>query len=102
MPMVVKDRVGRPRYIVFEVEPDGLERRDMIRALNEASSRAGIRPSPRLTVFDGQKGIVRCNHREAGDVKHLLMGIMQIGGTDVTVRTLVTSGTVRKAKEYLD
>lgn len=100
--MVVKDRVGRPRYIVFKLEPGGLERRDMIRAINSVSSKVGIRPAPRLTVFDGTKGILKCDHREASEVREMLQGIKEIGGGGAKVVAVRTSGTLRKAKEYLD
>jgi RNase P/RNase MRP subunit POP5 len=100
--MVVKDKVGRSRYIVFEIEPAGFERRDVIRALNSASERSGLRPSPRLTIFDGRMGIVKVTHKEQAKVRALLPKISEIGGSKVKVRTVVTSGTLRKAKEYLE
>ena len=102
MPMVVKDRVGRTRYIVFEIDQGGFTRSDFIRALNSASDAIGLRPSPRLTVFDGRMGILKLPHTDQDDVRDLLPSISEIAGMKVKVRSVRTSGTLRKAKEYLD
>jgi RNase P/RNase MRP subunit POP5 len=100
--MVVKDRVGRTRYMVFEIEPGGFTRRDFIRALNSASDAMGLRPSPRLTVFDGRMGILKLTHTRQDDVRDLLPSITEVAGMQVKVRSVRTSGTLRKAKEYLE
>jgi RNase P/RNase MRP subunit POP5 len=90
--MVVKDRIGHTRYLVFEVVPGYFDRKDIIRALNRASARKGIEPSPRLILFEHGMGIVRCTNKDIDAVKALLPEIKDV------VRI---SGTLLKAKGYL-
>jgi len=99
--MVVKDRIGHTRYIVFEVEPGCFDRKDIIRSLNRAAAQRGLKQSPRLILFGSGRGIVKCTNKELAEVKALLPSIKEVGGTPVETRTLVSSGTLRKAKEYL-
>jgi len=99
--MVVKDRIGHTRYLVFEVAPGYFDRKDIIRALNRASARKGIEPSPRLVIFERGRGIVRCTNKDIDAIKAMLPEIKEIGGATVSVRTLRVSGTLLKAKGYL-
>lgn len=99
--MVVKDRIGHTRYLVFEVVPGYFDRKDIIRALNRASARKGIEPSPRLILFERGMGIVRCTNKDIDAVKALLPEIKDVGGAVVIVRTVRISGTLLKAKGYL-
>ena len=99
--MVVKDRIGHTRYVVFSVEPGCFDRKDIIRALNRVASQHGFKQSPRLILFEAGKGIVKCTNKELTEVKALLPGIKEVSGTPVETRTVVVSGTLRKAKEYL-
>jgi RNase P/RNase MRP subunit POP5 len=100
--MVVKDKVGRKRYIVFEVDPPGSSRRDLIRELNRRSKGFGLDEPPKLTVFDGHHGIVACRHLEKERVIGLLQDIELIAGSSVSVRSLLTSGTIYKAKKFIE
>lgn len=80
--MVVKDKVGRRRYILFEAPDPAPPRRDL-------GHRIGDRPW-KLTVYTGGQGILRVPHTEVDDARAFLEGI---GATPVT-----TSGTIKAAK----
>jgi len=99
--MVVKDRIGHTRYVVFEVVPGQFDRRDIIRSINKASNIKGINPSPRLILFERGKGIVRCTNKDFEAIKTLLPIITEVRGEGVVVRTLKVSGSLLKAKTYL-
>ena len=99
--MVVKDRIGHTRYLVFEVVPGMFDRRDIIRAINKTSTAKGLNPSPRLILFEHGKGIVRCTNKDLETVKSLFPMITEVRGEAVTVRTVKVSGSLLKAKTYL-
>jgi RNase P/RNase MRP subunit POP5 len=99
--MVVKDRIGHTRYLVFEVVPGQFDRRDIIRAINKVSTTKGINPSPRLILFERGKGIVRCTNKDIDAIKALLPLITEVRGEGVTVTTVKISGSLLKAKTYL-
>jgi len=48
-----------------------------------------------LTRFDGEKGIVRCNHIEKENTIKLLKSINKIYSNEVEIKTLGTSGTIK-------
>jgi len=48
-----------------------------------------------LTKFDGEKGIVRCNHIEKENTIKLLKSINKIYSIEVEIKTLGTSGTIK-------
>jgi len=48
-----------------------------------------------LTRFDGEKGIVRCNHIEKENTIKLLKSIRKIYSHEVEIETLGTSGTIK-------
>jgi RNase P/RNase MRP subunit POP5 len=48
-----------------------------------------------LTKFDGEKGIVRCNHIEKENAIKLLRSINKIYSNEVEIKTLGTSGTIK-------
>jgi RNase P/RNase MRP subunit POP5 len=100
---VVKDRVGRHRYVVFRVEGgEDLEMGDVIGGLREAFASYPQEARPWLVLWRGGKGVVRCAHVRKDDVIHVLRSIRRIGGREVRVETLGTSGTVRKAvRKYI-
>jgi len=99
--MVVKDRIGHTRYLVFEVVPGMFERRDIIRALNRVSTQKGINPSPRLILYERGRGIVKCTNKDIDAVKGLFPEIKEVAGEPVEVRTIKVSGTLLKAKGNL-
>ena len=48
-----------------------------------------------LIRFDGEKGIVKCNHTEKKNTINLLKSIKKISSNKVDVETLGTSGTIK-------
>jgi RNase P/RNase MRP subunit POP5 len=99
--MVVKDRIGHTRYLVFEVVPGQFDRRDIIRAINKISTTKGINPSPRLILFEHGKGIVRCTNKDLETIRALLPFITEVRSETVAVKTVKVSGSLLKAKTYL-
>ncbi len=103
--MTVKDRIGRKRYIAFRIETHStrfFSRDDVIGALRRAaySGKDRIKP-PHLTVFDAPRsiGVVRVKHTDKERAIELLNSIRSIGGRDVKVVTLRTSGTIKSLRE---
>ncbi len=95
---VVKDRVGRHRYVVFQIEGgESLEMGEVIRALREVSHGLTERSRPWLVSYERGIGVVRCDHRDKEEVIRLVMTIRKVGMREVKVKTLGTSGTIRKA-----
>ncbi len=83
----------RNRYITFRIDGE-LERREMIKHLNRIGRNIGVRLN--LTVFEGNMGIVRVEHKEQ---KAAIDGMNSYTG--LKIRTVKTSGTIKKAKSYL-
>ena len=48
-----------------------------------------------LIRFDGEKGIVKCNHTEKENTIELLKSIKKISSYKVDIETLGTSGTIK-------
>ena len=95
---------GRRRYIGFSVEmleggPPG--RGAMVTALDTAARAAGLPDRRRLTVFNGTLGIAKCGHLERDTLVGSLNTIEAVEGRRAIVRTLVTSGTIKKVKAHL-
>jgi RNase P/RNase MRP subunit POP5 len=94
---MIKDRVGRQRYILFSVQGDA-SRRDVIRAINEAyRSIDADGDAPWLTVYTGSYGIVRCSHTKKEETIRLLNGI----SNDFSLSTVQTSGTIKTLKQQI-
>jgi len=92
---MIKDRVGRQRYILFSVQGDAT-RRDVIRAVNNAyRALRDDGEAPWLTVYTGSLGIVRCRHTRKEETIRLLNDI----SNDFTLSTLRTSGCIKKLKQ---
>lgn len=104
--MVVKDRVGRSRYIAFEVSPsENIRTGDLIATIKKTVDKYDDAESirPWIIMFEKGKGIARCSHTAKDECINLLRSIKSIGGNAVQVRTLGTSGTVKGArKKYLE
>jgi len=98
----------RRRYIVFEIDaPRAVERWEFIKALERKASQLGMNNErggrPWLTAFKDNRGILRCAHTDKEEAIELLGGIDKVGEGDeieVSVTTLKTSGTIKKAKSY--
>jgi len=90
--VVVRDRVGRNRYVAFLVSPP----------VGRARIAAALRDGPAaltLIEYDGARGLVRCPHL-AKDAAIAFLNALLIGPARVS--TTGTSGTIRKARaKYL-
>ncbi len=95
--MVVGD--DRQRYISFIIEGAETDRKGMINSIREKFSRKEYEEiEPWLTVFEGDKGIVRCNHIGKERAVEIINEIEIDNGN---VKTIITSGTIKKAKKAL-
>lgn len=91
--MVVRDRTGRNRYVAFVVAP-AADRRALLAALRDSPQRL------HLVEYVGGRGLVQCAHT-AKDATIAFLSSLRVG--DATVRTVGTSGTIRRAKrKYLE
>ncbi len=90
-------RRPRYRYIAFRVEgPRPFRREEVLEALRTLSLRL------RLVDFARSSGLVRTTHLEKDAAIQALNGIGVIGGEQVRVTTVGTSGTIRAAtRRYL-
>ena len=98
--MVVKQKVGRKRYIAFEVTGcDGDPSRSRLNKVidRRAAELAGGCPFDVIFVMNG-RGIVRTNHKHQKAIIEML-GSLSIESDGIKVATLCTSGTIRTLKE---
>lgn len=49
----------------------------------------------RLINFNGEKGIVKCNHTEKENTIKLLNSIKKISSAEIEIKTIRTSGTIK-------
>ncbi len=89
--VVVKDKVGRHRYVAFVVTPP-VDKARLAAALKNAPGP----DRPWLVAYDGGRGLVGCGHIAKEETIAFLNGL-RIG--DARLRTTGTSGTIRKARE---
>lgn len=76
----------------FKKEELGVKIQDKCRYLFDKNcSEMGIS----LIKFDGEKGILRCNHLEKENTIHLLKSIKEIDSQRVVLETIGTSGTIK-------
>jgi len=95
--MVVDD--DRQRYISFIIEGAETDRKGMINAIREKFSRKEYEEiEPWLTVFEGDRGIVRCKHLGKERAVEIMNKIKIDNGK---LKTIITSGTIKKAKKAL-
>ena len=89
--MVVKDKVGRNRYVAFLVTPP-VDKARLLAALKSAP----VPDRPWLVEYDGGRGLVRCPHTAKDETIAFLNGL-RIGASHL--RTTGTSGTIRRARQ---
>ena len=101
-------REFRRRYIVFTIDASrNIERWELIKEFQREGSRMGLdqvsEGRPWLTAFRDNRGILRCSHTDKETAIEMLSGITEVGEErlKVNIETLVTSGTIKKAKESL-
>lgn len=91
--MVVKDKRGRRRYVIFRVEGGPIDGRHLSQVLRREFEKGH---EPKLIQFDGRLGIVRCPHDKRREVTERLNRISQEGLRIVTLRS---SGTLKSLRE---
>ncbi len=98
--MTVKERTGRHRYIVFEVQGgDPPSTQEVIQALRRQARTFPREVKPWLVFMEGAKGLLRCAHTHRDEAVRLLRSLETPEGLGRPVRTLGTSGTIRGARE---
>ena len=80
--MVVKDRIGRKRYILFSTK--GQKKAEIIKAIGNKTY---------LVFYNKKYGIVRCKHTEKDSTIKFL--------SSIGFKTLKTSGTIKTLKEII-
>lgn len=103
--MVVKDKLGRRRYIAFEIDSErSIARRDLIATIRSAAKSNKLNTSmrPWLAKYSKNKGLLRCQHKYKNEAIRFLTAIHHIKAHPVIIRTTGTSGTIRCAtRKYL-
>ena len=94
---------ARKRYIAFVLTSRFRPRRgDMIHAINVSLPRSVPRSCVQLTMFDGEAGIVLCQHTHRDEVIRSLGQINMVAGSKAGVETITTSGTIQQARLRLE
>lgn len=87
-------RTFRKRYIVFKTSR-WMSRRQVIELINRRGAIHHIKL--KLTVFEGNKGIVLVPHF----LKEKAIKAMNFEEDGISVKTIKTSGTIKKAKKTM-
>ena len=115
--MVVKEKVGRKRYILVNISSNGLPRSSIIHQINREFNRFSrkrtdlprdINP-PWLTVLENRYAIFRCAHIHKDPIVEFLDNLViapfsRPGSeeTRITCRVLKVSGTIKKLKVKIE
>jgi len=90
----------RWRYIAFKVESGTkVARNDFLGAMISASKATPLANSFRITVFEGDFGILKVPHTLKDEAIKVLNSIESIKGASCKVESLKTSGTIHTLKE---
>jgi len=90
----------RWRYIAFKIEGGPrVVRNDFLGALILASKGTPVANAFRITVFEGDFGILKVPHILKEDAIKMLRSVDSVRGSTCKVVTLKTSGTIRTLKE---
>ena len=90
----------RWRYIAFAIGSDCVvERADFLNALMAASRGTPLGVTFRITVFEGNFGILKVPHTLKDEAIRVLRSVEQVRGAPCTVDTLLTSGTIKTLKD---
>jgi len=74
-------------------------RGDFLGALMRAARATNLQDSFRITVYEGDFGILKVPHRFKDDAIEALSMVDSVSGTPAKVTTLRTSGTIKTLKE---
>ena len=98
--MATENLGERWRYIAFSIEGGTkVARNDFLQALISASRNTPLSNSFRITVFEGDFGILKVPHLLKDEAIRVLQTVDSVFGTPCKVVTLKTSGTIRTLKE---
>lgn len=98
--MAAKDRGVRWRYIAFKIEGERcFARGDFLGALMKAARATNLQDSFRITVYEGDFGILKVPHRFKEDAIEALNSVDSVRGVPAKVTSLKTSGTIKTLKE---
>jgi RNase P/RNase MRP subunit POP5 len=98
--MAAKETRERWRYIAFSIESDTpFARNDFLSALLRATKGSSFYEAFRITVFEGDFGILKVRHRFKQDAIDALSSLDSVMGRPCRVVTLKTSGTIKTLKE---
>jgi RNase P/RNase MRP subunit POP5 len=94
----------RWRYIAFSIEGGTpFTRNDFLGSLLHASKGTPLQDSFRITVFEGDFGILKVPHRLKDESMAVLTSMDSVRGAHCKVVTLKTSGTIKTLKQkYAD
>jgi RNase P/RNase MRP subunit POP5 len=96
--VAVKDKIGRRRYIAFEIISDkNISRNDAVGMIRKEFKPYFNSVKPWLTRYRNNKGLMRCAHTGKNDAIRVLNSVKQIGKADVEIKTTGTSGTIKAA-----
>ncbi|OGS57142.1 MAG: hypothetical protein A3K60_08080 [Euryarchaeota archaeon RBG_19FT_COMBO_56_21] len=88
------------RYIAFKIEGGpSFTRSDFLSALLHHSRGTELNDSFRITVFEGDFGILKVPHKLKEPAISVLSSMTSVAGVPCKVATLKTSGTIRTLKE---
>jgi len=95
---MVKEKTGRHRYILFHIIKGQASRRQ----LNEQFKKLPQEPDPRLTLYNGIYGIIKCHHYQKDDLIRLLENLDWVGNQSnkIKIKSITTSGTIKSLKKY--
>lgn len=101
--MVVKDRIGRRRYIAFEIISDKIvPRNEVVKMIRKEFAHRYRSVKPWLTRYNNNQGLLRCLHTGKNEAIRILNSVKQIGKINVEIKTTGTSGTIKAAvRKYL-
>jgi len=98
--MASKEPGERWRYIAFRIEGGiPFARNDFLGSLLSKSKGTPVRDSFRITVFEGDFGILKVSHKLKDEAIKLLASIDSVKGEPCKVVPLKTSGTIKTLKE---
>jgi RNase P/RNase MRP subunit POP5 len=90
------------RYIVFEVLDAKLSRTEVTRAILNSLRDSDFTHADivRLILYNSGsgRGLLRCGHKQVGQVKAVMARLKQVGEKKAFLKVLGVSGTIRVAK----
>ena len=91
--MVVKEKIGRKRYILFSHSGDNLKDEIDKFVKNEINTQGG-KIKAKLIKFDSKKGIIRVDHTTLAKVRDIINK-----NKSLKIKTIRTSGTLKALRK---